>query len=311
MFGNIQGRDSGVHKALDLFAQTGTKLYAPLDCEEFLKYYNTDRARGLIMFRYYFTQYFKPYQRQIKILYNTFFAYFLLELFVGVFGTLVLMAYFKNDTALEIQFMQNLPMSVKILFIHSCWFYVATCILIIFSLFFTPSFARAKNHNVGKILMEVKWQRWRFTGWIYIFFLAGFLIFIVYGLGLKLYAFGLVVSLICWNKSLEYISQNSLSITENGLLVGRIFSDVFIPYEHFYLLSEKDIQVALNANVIYFRYGEGSNDILSFELIVKNGSQVKESFMNLCNDKVKEFRIPNKKILSMQTNHTNTNNSEE
>ncbi len=88
------------------------------------------------MFRYYFTQYFKPYQRQIKILYNTFFAYFLLELFVGVFGTLVLMAYFKNDTALEIQFMQNLPMSVKILFIHSCWFYVATCILIIFSLFF-------------------------------------------------------------------------------------------------------------------------------------------------------------------------------
>lgn len=37
MFGNIQGRDSGVHKALDLFAQTGTKLYAPLDCEEFLK----------------------------------------------------------------------------------------------------------------------------------------------------------------------------------------------------------------------------------------------------------------------------------
>ncbi len=86
---------------------------------------------------------------------------------------------------------------------------------------------------------------------------------------------------------MEYISQNSLSITENGLLVGRIFSDVFIPYEHFYLLSEKDIQVALN--------GEGSNDILSFELIVKNGSQVKESFMNLCNDKVKEFRISQQK----------------
>lgn len=253
------------------------------------------------MFRYYFIQYFKPYQRQIKILYNTFFAYLLLDIFVGVFGTLALMAYFKKNFALEVQFIDNLPMIVKILFIHSCWFYVATCILIIISLFFTPAFARVKNHHIGKMLMEVKWQRWRFTGWIYIFFLAGFLIFIMYGLGLKLYAFSLVLSLSCWKKSLEYMSQNSLSITENGILVGRIFSDVFIPYEHLYLLSEKDIQNALDGNAIYFRYGEGSNDVLDFELIVKNGSQVKESFMNLYNEKVKQFRQ------SHQTDSTNAN----
>lgn len=33
MFGEFQGRGSGVHKALDFFAKTGTKLYAPLDGE--------------------------------------------------------------------------------------------------------------------------------------------------------------------------------------------------------------------------------------------------------------------------------------
>ena len=78
----------------------------------------------------------------------------------------------------------------------------------------------------------------------------GALSFIMFAGLLKMYAFGLMVSLVClWYLS-TLISQNSLSITEKGLLIGRIFSDVFIPYENLYPLSEKNIQEALDDKII-------------------------------------------------------------
>ncbi|WP_285818961.1 hypothetical protein [Helicobacter bilis] len=139
--------------------------------------------------------------------------------------------------------------------------------------------------------MEVKWQRWRFAGLMYLSLFFGALCFIMFAGLLKMYAFGLVVLLVClWYLS-TLISQNSLSITEEGLLIGRIFSDVFIPYENLYPLSEKDIQEALDAKLIEVRYGkESDHTIMRFDLIVRNGHQVKENFMNLYNEKVKEIR---------------------
>lgn len=88
-----------------------------------------------------------------------------------------------------------------------------------------------------------------------------------------------------------YISANSLIIIENGILVKRIFSNVFIPYGNLCPLSEKDIQEALDDNVIEFSYGKWQFDIIRLELIVRNGNQVKESFMKFCDEKIEEFRI--------------------
>lgn len=248
-----------------------------------------------MMFRYYLIQYFKAHQRRIKILYKIFEIYFCVSILVVVYGNLALMAYFKRDAEASVNFMDNLPLIVKILLIHSYWFYVVTAILAIISLFFTPAFARAKNHHIGKTLMEVKWQRWRFIGWMWILFLSGFLVFIGFGAVFKLYAFALTILLIVWWRILGYISANSLIITENGVLVKRIFSDVFIPYENLYPLSEKEIQEAIDDNMIKFGYGEWQSDNIWFELFVRNGNQVKESFMKFCNERIEEFRLSHKR----------------
>ena len=245
------------------------------------------------MFLYFLTHIFslKPYKKQIVKLYTFFYNYSMWVALIIVFGNLALIAYTKKNIVLQAQIIHNLPFIVKIFLIHSFWFYVVCIIFAIFILFFTPKFARAKNHNVGKILMEVKWQRWRFAGLIYLFLFFGAIALILFGMLLKMYAFGLVVLLVClWYVS-TLISQNSLSITEKGLLIGRIFSDVFIPYENLYPLSEKDIQEALDAKLIQVRYGKESDyTIMRFDLIVRNGHQVKENFMNLYNEKVKEIR---------------------
>lgn len=246
------------------------------------------------MFEYFLLHYpsLKHYRKLLVMIYSISYSFVLIILFVGIFGNLALQVYFKKDDRLILEFIDNLPMIVKILFIHSCWFYVVIYVLIIIGLFFTPAFARAENHHIGKTLMEVKWQRWRFAGWIYIFFLTGFLLFLCFGLLLKLYAFGLFLLLLCWWRALKFFSENSFSITENGILVGRTFSDVFISYEHLYPLSEKDMQrEVLDDNTrIIVRYDKGGNGIMYFDLIVRNGYQVRQDLMNFYNEKVKEFR---------------------
>lgn len=181
------------------------------------------------MFRYYLIQYFKSHQRLIKILYKIFEIYLGISMLIVVYGNLALMVYLKKDAEASVNFMDNLPLIVKILLIHFYWFYVIIVILVIISLFFTPAFARAKNHHIGKTLMEVKWQRWRFIGWIWILILSGFLVFILLAFVVKLYAFALTILLIIWWKILGYIPARSLIITENGVLIKRVFSDVFIP----------------------------------------------------------------------------------
>ena len=245
------------------------------------------------MFLYFLTHIFslKPYKKQIVKLYTFFYNYSMWVALIIVFGNLALAVYTKKNIVLQAQIIHNLPLIVKIFLIHSFWFYVVCIIFAIFILFFTPKFARAKNHNVGKILMEVKWQRWRFAGLMYLSLFFGAIALILFGGLLKMYAFGLTFSLVClWYLS-TLISQNSLSITEKGLLIGRIFSDVFIPYENLYPLSEKNIQEALDAKLIEVRYGKESDyTIMRFDLIVRNGHQVKENFMNLYNEKVKEMR---------------------
>ncbi|MDY5185385.1 hypothetical protein [Helicobacter trogontum] len=245
------------------------------------------------MFLYFLTHIFslKPYKKQIVKLYTFFYNYSMWVALIIVFGNLALAVYTKKNIVLQAQIIHNLPFIVKIFLIHSFWLVVVYFILNIFILFFTPKFARAKNHNVGKILMEVKWQRWRFAGLMYLSLFFGALSFIMFAGLLKMYAVGLTFSLVClWYLS-TLISQNSLSITEKGLLIGRIFSDVFIPYKNLYPLSEKDIQEALDAKLIEVRYGKESDyTIMRFDLIVRNGHQVKENFMNLYNEKVKEMR---------------------
>lgn len=246
------------------------------------------------MFEYFLLHYppLKHYRKLLAMIYGISYSFVLTILFVVIFGNLALQAYFKSDIKLILEFIDNLPVIIKILFIYSCWFYVVIWILIIISLFFTPAFARAKNHHIGKILMEVKWKRWRFLGWIYIFFLCGFLAFLGFGLFLKLYAFGLFLLLLCWWRALKFFFENSFSITENGILVGRIFSDVFIPYQHLYPLSKKDMQREIldDSTRIVVRYGNGGNEIIYFDLIVKNGYQVRCNLMNFYNEKVEEFR---------------------
>ena len=234
---------------------------------------------------------FKNCGKFLHTMYSLSFFFVMIPTLIVVFGNLALAVYTKKNIVLQAQIIHNLPFIVKIFLIHSFWFYVVCIIFAIFILFFTPKFARAKNHNVGKILMEVKWQRWRFAGLIYLFLFFGAIALILFGMLLKMYAFGLVVLLVClWYVS-TLISQNSLSITEKGLLIGRIFSNVFIPYENLYPLSEKDIQEALDDKIIVVRYGkENDHDTIHFNLIVRNGHQVKENFMNLYNEKVKEIR---------------------
>ncbi|WP_147290058.1 hypothetical protein [Helicobacter didelphidarum] len=208
---------------------------------------------------------------------------------IVVFGNLALTLHVKKNIVLHAQIIHNLPLIVKILLIHSFWFVVVYLIFAIFALFFTPTFARAKNHNIGKILMEVKWQRWRFAGLMYLFPCFGILVLILFGVGLKMYAFGLTILLACLWRALTYIAENSLSITEEGLLIGRIFSDVFIPYKNLYPLSEKDIQEKAKSGIkIQFDKQEGFG--VGFDCIVRNGFEVSKVFMNLYNEKVKEFR---------------------
>ena len=234
---------------------------------------------------------FKNCGKFLHTMYSLSFFFVMIPTFIVIFGNLALIAYTKKNIVLQAQIIHNLPFIVKIFLIHSFWFYVVCIIFAIFILFFTPKFAIAKNHNVGKILMEVKWQRWRFAGLMYLSLFFGALSFIMFAGLLKMYAFGLASLLISLWRVLAYISQNSLSITEKGLLIGRIFSDVFIPYENLYPLSEKNIQEALDDKIIVVRYGkENDHDTIHFNLIVRNGHQVKENFMNLYNEKVKEIR---------------------
>lgn len=249
------------------------------------------------MFLYFLWYYplFKNHKKFLYRVYNISVIFMLATTFIVVFGNLALAVYTKKNIVLQAQIIHNLPLIVKILLIHSFWFYVAYLIFAIFALFFTPAFARAKNHNIGKILMEVKWQRWRFAISICMLPFFGIIIFILFGGLLKMYAFGLAMLLVCLWRVLDYIAGNSLSITENGLLIGRIFSDVFIPYENLYPLSEKEIQKALQDKIIVVRNGKEKDDTIVFDLIVRNGYQVRESFMNLYNEKVKEFRQNNTK----------------
>lgn len=233
---------------------------------------------------------FKHHKKFLYRVYNISVIFMLATTFIVVFGNLALAVYTKKNIVLQAQIIHNLPLIAKILLIHSFWFYVVYLIFAIFALFFTPTFARAKNHSVGNVLMEVKWQRWRFAGLMYLFLFFGIVIFILFGMLLKMYAFGLMLLLVCLWRVLAYISENSLSITESGLLVRRIFSDVFIPYDNLYPLSEKEMQKALQDKIIIVRYGKENDDNLAFDLIVRNGHQVKENFMNLYNEKVKEFR---------------------
>ena len=241
----------------------------------------------------YFLWYCPLFKNHKNFLYKVYVisvVFMLATTFIVVFGNLALAVYTKKNIVLQAQIIHNLPLIAKILLIHSFWFYVVYLIFEIFALFFTPTFARAKNHNIGKILMEVKWQRWRFAHLICMFPVFGIIIFILFGMLLKMYAFGLMLLLVCLWRVLAYMAQNSLSITESGLLIGRIFSDVFIPYDNLYPLSEKEMQKALQDKIIIVRYGKENDDNLAFDLIVRNGHQVKENFMNLYNEKVKEFR---------------------
>ena len=51
------------------------------------------------------------------------------------------------------------------------------------------------------------------------------------------------------------------------------------------------MQEALEDKRIAVRYGkENDHDTIHFDLIIRNGHQVKENFMKLYNEKVKEFR---------------------
>ena len=234
---------------------------------------------------------FKNCGKFLHTMYRISFFFVGIPTFIVIFGNLALVVYTKKDIVLQAQIIHNLPLIAKIFLIHSFWLVVIYLVLSIFILFFTPKFARAKNHNIGKILMEAKWQRWRFAHWICIYPCFGFLIFILYGVLLQMYAFGLLCLLMSLWRVFTLISQNSLTITEEGLLIGRIFSDVFIPYKNLYPLSEKDMQEALEDKRITIRYGKESvYTIIYFDLIVRNGHQVKENFMNLYNEKVKEFR---------------------
>lgn len=56
-------------------------------------------------------------------------------------------------------------------------------------------------------------------------------------------------------------------------------------------MSEEYIQEAVDDNMIEFSYGKWQADFIRLELIVRNGNQVKESFMKFCNEKIEEFRL--------------------
>ena len=237
---------------------------------------------------YFLLHYLPKISKPIKLLEFVYLNFLVIMTFIIVFGNLALAVYTKKNIVLQAQIIHNLPLIVKFFLIHSWWIGVVFLILAIFGNIFTPPFAKIKKHNAGKILMEVRFQRWRFLGMVYLFLFFGILCFILFGVLLKMYAFALFFFLFLLLLSLDVLFYKSLVLTENGVWIKRTFFDVFIPYIELMPLSNQDIQEALSDKQIYIKLC--SIGYHSFRLLCKNGHQTRESFMNLYNEKVKEFR---------------------
>ena len=242
------------------------------------------------MFKYFLLHYLQKHQKFIKRLEWVYFSFLGTVAFIVVFGNLVLAVYTERNAALHTQIIHNLPFVVKILLIHSWWIGVALLVLTILSGIFTPPFARVKNHHIGEILMEVKFQRWKNLIKIILAIPFGFFVFLGFGVVIQMYAFGLFILLLlcCWLALLP-ILRKSLALTENGVWVKRTFFDVFIPYNELMPLSDEDIQEALQNERIDINVG-GSSVVICYQNSCKVCNHTRESFMNLYNEKVREFR---------------------
>lgn len=237
---------------------------------------------------YFLSYYFKnSYKSIVSFIVVYYYSFLGLMAFIVAFGNLALAVYTKKNVALHTQIIHNLPFIAKIFLIHSWWIGVVLLTMIISNNIFTPPFARTKKHKMGKILMEVRFQRWKSLIQIIIGFFFGLFTFLVFGIALKMYAFGLCILLwCCW--ALHIMFYKSLTLTENGVWIKRTFFDVFIPYSELIPLSNRDIQEALDGKTIDIQYE--SDCKIAFSNHCKGRNQTRESFMKLYNQKINEIK---------------------
>ena len=175
------------------------------------------------MFLFYLYHYFSKNRKWLNIAYNVFDKYITISASIVIFGTLILQIYYEPK--LIVAFISNLPIIIKIFLIHAWWIAVAVAILAIFSVFFIPPFAR--NHAKQSIIAEIRINRWRFIALILVMPIFGFLAFVMFGILLKMFAFGIAIFLcLLWAVS-KYIATKSIALSENGVIIRQIWRDFY------------------------------------------------------------------------------------
>ncbi|MGX3046051.1 hypothetical protein [Helicobacter sp. T3_23-1056] len=232
------------------------------------------------MFLYYLYHYFGKNRKWLNIAHNVFDKYIAISAGIVIFGSLILQVYFDREPKLIVVFIHNLPIIIKIFLIHLWWIVVVVAILSIFGVFFIPSFAR--NRTKQNIITEIFINRLRFVALMLGMLIFGFLAFVMFGVLLKMFAFGIAIFLcLLWAVS-KYMATKSIALSENGVIIRQICGEIFIPYSNLYPLSECELQKAVENKMIDIRYGDYAG--VRFE--VGKDKNTIEQFMNLYNKKV-------------------------
>ncbi|MGX3011715.1 hypothetical protein ACWIUD_09210 [Helicobacter sp. 23-1044] len=234
------------------------------------------------MFLYYLYHYFGKNRKWLNIAHNVFDKYIAISASIVIFGTLVLQVYYEPK--LIVAFIHNLPIIIKIFLIYLWWIVVVVAILAIVSLFFIPPFAR--NRTKQNIITEIFINRWRFIVLMLGMLVFGFLAFVMFGVLLKMFAFGIAIFLCLLLVTLQYVATKSIALGENGVIIRQICGEIFIPYSNLYPLSERELQKAIEDKMISIKYGDYAG--VRFE--VGKDKNTREQFMNLYNKKVMDSR---------------------
>lgn len=236
------------------------------------------------MFLYYLYHYFSKNRKWLNIAYNVFDKYIAISASIVIFGTLILQIYYEPKPI--VAFIHNLPIIIKIFLIHLWWIVVVVAILSIFSVFFIPSFARHRTKQ--NIITEIFINRWRFVTLMLGMLIFGFLAFVMFGVLLKMFAFGIAIFLCLLLAALQYVATKSITLSENGVIIRQICGEIFIPYSKLYPLSERELKKAVDCKMIDIRYGNEDYAGVRFE--VGKDENARENFIKLYNEKVVDSR---------------------
>lgn len=180
------------------------------------------------MLLYYLYHYFSANRKWLNIAHNVFDKYVAISAGIVIFGTFILQIYFDREPKPIVSFIGNLPIIIKIFLIYLWWIVVMVAILAIFSVFLIPPFA--KNHTKQSIIAEICINRLRFVALILVMLIFGFLAFVMFGVLLKMFAFGIAIFLCLLLTELQYVATKSIALGENGVIIRQIYGEIFIPY---------------------------------------------------------------------------------